>query len=255
MTPAKVYSWLDRACGGLLPPRCVLCGGRGQRPSLDICSACEGDLPVHAVIDDLPSHDPTSGAVLAETQSTDPRPCDRLFAAFEYASPVDVLVHALKYRGQLATGRVLGVLLGDRIVRYRLHLDVDVVLPVPLHPARHAERGFNQSAELGRWVAREVGRRFREGAVIRVRHTGPQVGLRLDERRTNLAGAFSCTASLAGLRVAVVDDVLTTGSTARAIATALRQVGATSVDLWCVARALPPGQCGEPADRSNPVGT
>ena len=111
------------------------------------------------------------------------------------------------------------------------HRDVDVVVPMPLHPVRHAERGFNQSAELGRWVAREVGRGFCEGAVTRVRHTGPQVGLRLDERRTNLAGAFSCAASLAGLRVAVVDDVLTTGSTARAIATALREVGAASVDF------------------------
>ena len=168
---------------------------------------------------------------------------------------MDVLVHALKYRGQLATGRVLGVLLGDSILRCRLHLDVDVVVPVPLHRVRHAERGFNQSAELGRWVARQVGSRFCEGAVTRVRHTGPQVGLRLDERRTNLAGAFSCAASLVGLRVAVVDDVLTTGSTARAIATALHEVGAASVDLWCVARALAPGQCGERAIRSNPIGT
>lgn len=236
MMPTRVYSRLARACGALLPPRCVLCGGRGQQPGLDICSACEGDLPVHAVIDDL-------------------QPRDRWFAAFEYASPVDVLVHALKYRGQLATGRVLGTLLGDSIVRFGLHLDVDVVVPVPLHPARHAERGFNQSTELGRWVAREVGRRFREGAVTRVRHTDAQVGLPVDERRTNLAGAFACAASLAGLRVAVVDDVLTTGSTARAIATALREAGAASVDLWCVARALPPGHRGEPANRSNPTST
>jgi ComF family protein len=241
MMPTKVYSWLDRVCGALLPPRCVLCGGRGQRPSLDICGACERDLPVHAVLDD--------------PQSRELWPCDRGFAAFAYASPVDFLVHALKYRGQLATGRVLGVLLGKSIVRCLLHHDVDVVLPVPLHPVRHAERGFNQSAELGRWVAREVGCRFCEGAVTRVRHTGPQVGLRLDERRTNLAGAFSCEGSLAGLRVAVVDDVLTTGSTARAIASALREAGAASVDLWCVARALPPGHCVEPTNGLNPVET
>lgn len=237
MKPNRVYSWFDRACGALLPPRCVLCGGRGQRPSLDICMACEGDLPVHGVIDDPPW------------------PCDHWFAAFAYAAPVDFLVHALKYRGQLATGRVLGVLLGDSVVRHLLHRDVDVVVPVPLHPVRHAERGFNQSAEIGRWVAGEVGRRFCEGAVTRVRNTGPQVGLRLDERRNNLAGAFSCAASLAGLRVAVIDDVLTTGSTARAITSAVREAGAASVDLWCVARALPPGHSVEPAIRSHPVDT
>lgn len=253
--PTKVYSWLDRVCSALLPPSCVLCGGRGQRPSLDICSACEGDLPVHAVIDEPQPDDRTAGASDTAIAPPDLWPCDRWFAAFEYAPPVDFLVHALKYRGQLATGRVLGVLLGDCIVRHRLHFDVDVVVPVPLHPVRHAERGFNQSAELGYWVARQAGRRFCEGAVTRVRHTGPQVGLRLDDRRANLAGAFSCAASLAGLRVAVVDDVLTTGSTARAIATALREAGAASVDLWCVARALPPGQPVEPENRSIPLET
>jgi predicted amidophosphoribosyltransferase len=108
-----------------------------------------------------------------------------------------------------------------------------------LHPQRHAERGFNQSTEIGRWAARVVGRTLIEGVLGRVRDTLPQVGLRMDRRQANLLAAFSCTAAVRGSRIAVVDDVITTGSTARAVAGALQAAGAASVDMWCVARALP----------------
>jgi ComF family protein len=251
--PTKVYSWPDAVCSWLLPPCCVLCGGRGQFPGLDICSACEGDLPGPSIVADLATHDARAVAASPPIPAVDLSPCDRWFAAFAYAPPVDFLVQALKYRAQLATGRVLGVLLGAAVLRHGVHLDVDVVVPVPLHPARHAERGFNQSAELGRWVARGVGRRFCEGAVSRVRDTRRQVGLHLDERRTNLTGAFACGPSLRGLRVAVVDDVLTTGSTARAMAVTLRDAGVASIDLWCVAHAEPPRLRHTPDAPGNPA--
>jgi ComF family protein len=114
---------------------------------------------------------------------------------------------------------------------------VDCVVPVPLHPGRHADRGFNQSAEIARRVARVLGRETCEGAVGRLRDTRPQVGLRPEERRLNIAGAFVASARVRGRRVAVVDDVLTTGATVGAVAAALRQAGAISVDAWCVARA------------------
>jgi ComF family protein len=164
---------------------------------------------------------------------------DRCFAPFEYHFPLDRLVHDLKYHGQLALGRVLGSLLGSALVAHGLHLDVDAVVPVPLHPRRHAERGFNQSAEIARWVARAVARPFIEGVVLRRRDTPAQVGLHAMERRANLADAFECSVALKSARIAVVDDVVTTGSTAEAMARALRAAGACSVDIWSVARVLP----------------
>jgi len=223
MTRSQVDRGLDNICGWLLPPRCILCGRFGQPPCLDLCAGCEAGLP------------PDPGAL-----QTGPYPVERCLAAFAYAFPVDHLIQLLKYRGQLAVGRVLGALLARSVHALGLHHDVDCVVPVPLHPGRHADRGFNQSAEIARRVARVLDRETCEGAVGRVRDTRPQVGLRPEERRRNIAGAFVASARFRGRRVAVVDDVLTTGATVGAVAAALRQAGAISVDVWCVARAAHP---------------
>jgi ComF family protein len=210
----KVDRHLERVCGWLLPPRCILCGGAGQRPCLDLCGDCERSLPRR------PSA--LAGGCLAP---------------FEYAFPLDRLVHALKYQGQLAVGRVLGTLLGAAVLEHDLQRDVDVVVPVPLHPRRHAERTFNQSAEIARRVARVAGIACREGASSRLRDTRPQVGLGLEARRDNLAGAFTCRADPQGATIALVDDVMTTGSTARAMLQALRSCEAVPAGFWCIARA------------------
>jgi ComF family protein len=218
--PRWVDTKLDWLGGLLLPPRCVLCGDRGQRPCLDLCRACEMSLP-------LP------GAPL----DVEPGPLCSSFAPFSYGYPLDHLVQALKYRGQLAVGRVLGTLLGARIEALGLHAAVDVVLPVPLHPARHGERGFNQSAEIGRWVARRLQLPLDPRLAVRRRDTRPQVGLAVELRHQNLAGAFAASTSVRGLRIAIVDDVTTTGRTLQELAGVLTAAGAASLVAWCVARA------------------
>ena len=218
--PRWVDRNLDRLGGLLLPPRCVLCGDRGQPPCLDLCRACEADLP-------------TPGEPFARESG----PLQTCFAPFRYAYPMDHLVQALKYRGQLAVGRVLGTLLGERVAAFGLHAGVDVVLPVPLHPVRHGARGFNQSAEIGRWVARRLQLRLDPRLAVRRRDTRPQVGLAVDEREGNLAGAFAASTAVRGLRVALVDDVTTTGRTLHELAGTLVEAGAGTVTGWCIARA------------------
>lgn len=232
--------WVDRSLGWLggrlLPPRCVLCGGAGQPPCLDLCHACESSLP---------------RAEPAFLQG--PSPLQACFAPFAYGYPVDHLVHALKYGGQLAVARVLGTLLGRRLEAARRDQAIDVVVPVPLHPRRHAERGFNQSAEIARWTARVLHCPVDATLAARRRDTQPQVGLRGAERRRNLEGAFAAGRAVRGLRVALVDDVVTTGTTLGALALALDAAGARSVEAWCVGRAPPPKRVNSALDLEVPL--
>lgn len=216
---------LDRLGGLLLPPRCVLCGSCGQASCIDLCMGCESAM-----------------ATAAPACAVGPGPLLRSFAPFAYRHPADHLVHALKYRGQLAVARVLGELLGKHVDCAGLAAGVDVVVPVPLHPRRHAERGFNQSHEIARWTARRLRCRLDGSLVVRRRDTHPQVGLGGDERRRNLDGAFAVATGVRGLRIALVDDVLTTGATLGELGGAALAAGARSVEAWCVGRAPAPKQ-------------
>jgi ComF family protein len=233
--PDWVDRSLDRLGTLLLPPRCILCGGRGQAPLLDLCNPCEQSLP---------TADPPIRPGSA--------PLRRCCAPFEYGYPLHSLVHALKYRGELAAARVFGSLLGGRAAALGLDRAADVLLPVPLHPSRLAERGFNQSLEIARWVSREAGLPVDPRLAQRRRSTLPQVGLHGPARVANVRDAFVAAAGVSGRRVVLVDDVTTTGSTLQALATALLAAGALEVDAWCVARADRRGIQSHPAGEPSP---
>ncbi len=156
-------------------------------------------------------------------------------ALFRYAPPIDQLVHGLKYHGRLELARVLGGLLADALARRSLH--TDLIVPVPLHRARLRARGFNQALELAWPVSRRLGVPIDYRCVVRARDTAPQATLTRKARRRNVRGAFVATGRLDGLRVALVDDVATTGHTADAVAACLRRAGARRVELWVLARA------------------
>ena len=162
---------------------------------------------------------------------------------------MDALVQALKYRGQLTISRVLGELLARSVSG--AGLAADVILPVPLHPLRHAERGFNQATEIARWTARRLQLCCDPTLATRRVAGSRQVGLSAVERRLNLQGAFTANGQrVRGRHVALIDDVLTTGSTAAALADACLRAGAARVDVWCVALAEQPGgPRGEPTQR------
>lgn len=145
---------------------------------------------------------------------------------------MDALIGRFKYAGALHFGALLGRLLAAACGGRR----PDGLVPVPLHPARLAQRGFNQARELAQPVARAGGLPVLDDACRRVAATPAQAGLTAAQRRRNLRGAFAVTADLAGLRLAIVDDVLTTGSTAGALARELLRAGAASVEVWAVAR-------------------
>ena len=216
----------------LLATDCLLCGGaaRGRL----ICLACAGDLPrlsaSHCGICALPiSEGKVCGACLAHA----PR-YDHVCTPFEYAFPADALVRSLKYRGLLAVAPFLA-----EGIAASLDERPDVLIAMPMAPARLRERGFNQAHEVARQLARITGIPFDAHACRKVRDTAPQAALPWKERAKNMRRAFVCDADFTGQHVGVVDDVMTTGATLNEIARNLKQAGATRVTGLIATRTLP----------------
>ena len=162
-------------------------------------------------------------------------------APWAYEFPLTQLVQALKYEGALANARVFGTRMVVQAQREQNNSwqRTPLVVPMPLHPSRLVERGFNQSHEIARVVSRLLDLRLADSGLRRIRSTAPQVGLSRQERAGNLRGAFAADSTIvAGQHVVLIDDVVTTGSTAIEAASTLRDAGAESIAVWAVARAL-----------------
>jgi ComF family protein len=173
------------------------------------------------------------GACLAH-----PPPFVGAVAAIAYAYPADRLIQRLKYGGRLALAVPLADLLAasvlDRLPSQPLP---DALVPVPLSAPRQRGRGFNQAAEIARAASARLGRPVLH-ALERHRDAPAQATLSRRRRVANVRGAFRCVEPVRGLSLALVDDVMTTGATLAAAATALNQGGATRVAAWAVARTL-----------------
>jgi ComF family protein len=222
--------FLARLFGG----SCYLCRGAVTGPPYNLlCDACDADLPRLAG----PSCprcalDSPRGEVCGRCLSEAPHN-DATVAALAYEFPADALVHALKFRGELALAGFLGGVLNERLAQDD---DIGCVVPVPLPAGRLRERGYNQAVEIARALARG---RLDLSLCVRSRDTPAQMDLPYAERRRNVRGAFRCTRALAGQSVAVVDDVMTTGATLDEIAATLKRAGAARVVNWVVARTFP----------------
>ncbi len=221
-----------------LPACCVLCGV-ALHGLLDLCAACANELPLHR--DGCPRCamplEGAGGAPCGQCQRQPPR-FDACLAALRYDYPVREAIGRFKFHGELAAGRVLALLLARRIAALGPEYRAGIVLvPVPLHRSRLAERGFNQSERIARVLARELALPMAPALAARARRTDDQKALDAAARRRNLATAFTA-APCRAQRIALVDDVITTGATLDALAAALRAAGAARVEAWCLARSL-----------------
>ena len=157
--------------------------------------------------------------------------------AYRYSYPIDHLVRALKYHDRLTHARVLGELLAESLTRLRTAPWPKLLIPVPLADSRYRERGFNQASELAEQLQRRLAIPVRADLLARQRATREQAGLDRVGRHKNVRNAFAICAPLVVKHVAIVDDVVTTGSTVNEIARVLKRAGAEQIEVWAVARA------------------
>lgn len=225
---------LARIADAWLPRRCALCDSALEGECCGLCAGCEADLSGARAV-----RCPRCASVCNPASDGSPAPCcancaqaqpayDRTIVLADYAPPLDRLIIALKFHGEIALARPLGLLLAARL-RELEPTRPELIAAVPPTPQRLAQRGFDQSAAIAAAVARRLGVAFAAGLLERVRETRAQSTLALALRGPNVAGALRARRRIEGRCVAVVDDVMTSGATLQAAAQALKTAGARRV--------------------------
>lgn len=217
----------------VFPPVCVNCKKVGSL----LCADCYGRIqwleePVCAQCGRVVSKPHTVCHVCRQR----PLPLSKIRAAAQFSDPIPNIIHNMKYNGYHALAEPLAEMMATTWTQWQF--DIDLVLPIPLHPDRLKKRGYNQSALLTKHMCRQLDIPYELKALSRTRHTPPQVGLNAKDRLKNVQGAFTAVSSkVTGKNILLIDDVCTTGATMASAAEALLAAGAKSVAGYCAARA------------------
>lgn len=239
----KVNKWINNIQSFFYPPSCMLCGSIGQvwmerdAQGIDLCSGCHSALPIneHACVQcGIPFDTELDETTCGQCQRVAPA-FDRCLALYRYEAPMDTLITRLKFHHRLAIARLLSTLMQGKI----RNLDPlpEAILPVPLHPSRLRERGFNQALEIARPIARALHIPLLLHECERTRATVMQSSLPAKQRSKNVKGVFRVSRAIPYQHIAIIDDVMTTGQTVGELAKVLRAAGVPRIDVWVVARA------------------
>ena len=230
----------------IFPGFCLLCGTHSER-SKDLCLDCENDLPVNQLccprcaiplIHTLLTNTllPLNNSQLCGQCISESPPFDQCLAPLRYEFPINLLVSRFKYRGKFCNGVLLADILLNQILSTQSSEDPDLIVPVPLHWQRQFVRGFNQSHWLAKYLGHHLNIPVNDQLLKRCRKTSSQKGLKRKQRQKNLKGAFQVNGDITGKRIALVDDVVTTGSTVTEISKLLKKAGAMRIEIWSLAR-------------------
>lgn len=234
---AMVYNWRNHLHDILFSQACRLCGAN-TGSGTELCSGCDLDLPrsLHSCRQcarTLHAHDSQDSCGRCQQQAPY---FDRTTALCRYHAPVDYLLKRLKFASDLGMARLLSGLLAEKLLQ-RPDALPELLVPVPLHPARLRERGYNQALELARPLSKALGIPLNHGLCRRTRRTEAQSLLGTTARRLNMRNAFAVTGKPAAMHIAIIDDVMTTGYTAGELARVLKRAGVNEVEVWVIARA------------------
>lgn len=218
----------------IIPSACLICAGEAAPGT--VCAGCRAGLPWNRIacpVCALPLR--SADAHVCAHCAADPPHFDTTLAAFRYEAPIAQAIAGLKYHAQFRQSRWLGAELA-RLAANRPTPLPDLLIPVPLHPSRLRSRGYNQALELARGITRWLAIEIDWKSAVRVRATADQIGKQARERRREVRKAFAVGPKVAGRHVALIDDVMTTGSTVDDLARAARDAGAARIEVWVAAR-------------------
>jgi len=226
---------LTRIIDAIYPPTCVLCGKHGQS-GRDLCHACENDFIVNQHACGrcaLPLSFHLAGAICGECLHSPPSQ-HQAWSAFVYAQPLEWMIQQLKFNAKMGFAHILGQAASHYLPV--LETTPDCIIPVPLHPKRQQQRGYNQAHELVKPLARHLDISIDSRSCWREKYTSAQSDLDAKQRRKNIRNAFKFDNSQQYDYVIVFDDVITTGSTIAELVNAIKKQGVKRVDVWSLAR-------------------
>ena len=231
-----VNNWLDIIQDCLFPPTCILCNLSSD--TFDICEPCAISLEKNTnccyrcgETFESSINIPTICGKCIYT----PPAYDETHAPYIFHSGIRYLIHTLKFHNSYKNSRLLGKLISDSI-KNTVELP-ELIIPVPLHPIRYRQRGFNQSLEIARTVSKELNIPLDYSSCQRKKYTLQQSALPAKQRRKNIRNAFVISRPINADHVVILDDVMTTGTTVNELAATLKKAGVSRVDIWVCARA------------------
>jgi ComF family protein len=229
----KIHAWF-------FPHTCLLCQNPGNN-NLDLCLGCLKELPI------LPQTCPRCAKTLSTIPGLicgnclqSPPPYEKAFSLFSYEKPITKLIMELKFHERLVNANLLGQLMAHAIQNdwYQNQPLPELIIPVPLHPKRLQERGYNQAIELARPISKILKIPLNSAACRRSKHTLAQARLPAKSRAQNIKNAFTIHQDFSGRHVAVIDDVTTTGHSITEFTKTLKSAGNPKIDVWVCARAV-----------------
>ena len=192
-----------------------------EKINISSCLKCKASIDSHHIL--------CNNCISHKTQF------DNLYCKFSYQQPLATILHKLKYSSQLEYAKFLSYILYQSITSAPTP---DLIIPIPLHRKRLIQRGFNQVNELLFWYKVQNPNVIIDNKIVtRTKNTEHQTLLTPEKRQLNMKNAFTLHKSVDGLRIVIVDDVVTTNATVNELATMLKDYGAEHVDVWCLMRA------------------